>query len=60
MDIVPTTYEYMVSITKTLMLLKQPMAVYSENDTKPINTLGGPNTEFLSIKAGGIHCALEY
>jgi hypothetical protein len=50
----------MVSIIKTLMLLKQPMAVYFENDKKHINTLGGPNTEFLNIKAGGTHCALEH
>jgi hypothetical protein len=50
----------MVSITKTLMPLKQPMAVYSENDTKHTNTLGGPNTDFLSIKAGGTQCALEH
>jgi len=51
---------YMGSSTKTLTLLKQPMAVYSENDAKPIITLGGPNTEFLSIKAGGTYCALEH
>jgi hypothetical protein len=29
------------------------MAVYSENNTKPVNKLNGQNVELLNVKAGG-------
>jgi hypothetical protein len=41
-----------VSVTKTsqLMLYREIMAVYSEIDTKHINTLCGQNVELLNVK----------
>jgi hypothetical protein len=38
-----------------LTLFKEVIAVYSENHTKPINTLCGQNVELLFIKAGGTY-----
>jgi hypothetical protein len=38
-----------------LMMLKDIIAVYSENYTKPINTPCGQNTELLNVKAGGTY-----
>jgi hypothetical protein len=35
------------------MLFKKINAFYSENHTKPINTLCGQNAELLTDKAGG-------
>jgi hypothetical protein len=38
------------------MLFKEIIAVYSENHTKPLNTLCGQNAELLVIiKVGGIY-----
>jgi hypothetical protein len=37
------------------MLLKEIIAVYTENHTKPINILCGQNAEELIIKTGGTH-----
>jgi hypothetical protein len=37
------------------MLFKEIIAVYSENHTKPINTLCGQNADLLIIKSGGTH-----
>jgi hypothetical protein len=34
------------------MLFKEKIAVYSEKDIKPINTLYGQKAEFFTIKAG--------
>jgi hypothetical protein len=45
-----------------LMLFKEINTVYSENHTKPINTLCGENAELLNVKAGGTqsyHWALK-
>jgi hypothetical protein len=36
-------------------MFQEIIAVYSENHTKPINTLCGQNTELLNIKAGGTY-----
>jgi hypothetical protein len=43
------------TITKInwLTLFKEIIAVYSENNTKHINTLCGQNAELLIVKAGG-------
>jgi hypothetical protein len=44
------------------MLLKEIIAVYSENHTKPINTFCGHSAELLNVKVGGTssyHCALK-
>jgi hypothetical protein len=41
------------------MLVREIIAFYSENDTKPINTLCGQNKEILNVKTGGMysdHC----
>jgi hypothetical protein len=37
------------------MLFKEIIAVYSENHTKPINTLCGQNIELLNLKVHGAH-----
>jgi hypothetical protein len=37
------------------MLFKKIIAVYSENHTKPINTLCGQSAELLNVKAGGTY-----
>jgi hypothetical protein len=37
------------------MLFKETIPVYSDNHTKPINTLSGQNIELLTVKAGGTH-----
>jgi hypothetical protein len=44
-----------ISITQTnrLMLLREIITVYSENLTKPMNTLCGQNVEFMNVKAVG-------
>jgi hypothetical protein len=34
------------------MLIKEVIPVYTENRTKPINTLGGQIAELVSVKAG--------
>jgi hypothetical protein len=52
------------TITKInwLTLFTEIIATYSENHTKPINTLRGHNVELLVIKAGGpygYHWALK-
>jgi hypothetical protein len=36
-----------------LTLFRKLIAVYSESDTKPMNTFGGENGELMIIKAGG-------
>jgi hypothetical protein len=36
------------------MLFREIIDVYSENHTKPINTLCGQNKELLTVKAGGM------
>jgi hypothetical protein len=44
------------------MLFKEIITVYSENNTKLINTLYGQNAEILNVKAGGTynyHSALK-
>jgi hypothetical protein len=38
------------------MLFKEIIAVYSEDNTKLINTLYGQNVEVLNVKAGGATC----
>jgi hypothetical protein len=38
-----------------LMLFWEITAVYSENHTKPINTLCGQNAKLLNIKAGSMY-----
>jgi hypothetical protein len=44
-----------VSVTKIIwfLLFRKIIAVYSENQTKPINALCGQNAELLNVKAGG-------
>jgi hypothetical protein len=45
-----------------LMLFKKIIALYSENHTKPLNTICGQNAELLNVKACGTysyHWALE-
>jgi hypothetical protein len=42
-----------------LMLFREIIAVYSENHTKPTNTLYGQNTELVNIKAG-CTCGCHY
>jgi hypothetical protein len=37
------------------MLLEEIIAVYSENHTKPINTLYGQNEDFVNIKSCGTY-----
>jgi hypothetical protein len=37
------------------MLFREIIAVYSENHTKPINTLRGQNAELLNVKVGGAY-----
>jgi hypothetical protein len=37
------------------MLFREIIVVYSENYTKPINTLHGQNAELLIVKAGGTY-----
>jgi hypothetical protein len=37
------------------MLYVKIVAVYSENHTKPIDTLYGQNTKLLNVEAGGIY-----
>jgi hypothetical protein len=37
------------------MLLREIIAVHTENHTKPINTLCGQNAELLIVKAGGTY-----
>jgi hypothetical protein len=37
------------------MLFKEIMAVYSEHNKKPINTLNGRNAELLNVKGGGTY-----
>jgi hypothetical protein len=46
---------YPTSTTKLnwLMLSKEIIAVYSENQTKPINTFSGRNAKLLIIKESG-------
>jgi hypothetical protein len=43
------------SITKVswLILFREIIAVYSENNAKPINTLCGHNAELLNVNSGG-------
>jgi hypothetical protein len=39
------------------------IAIYSENYTRPINTLCGQNAELLNVKMNGTHscqCALQF
>jgi hypothetical protein len=36
-------------------LFREIIAVYSENHTKPINTLCGQNAELLDVKTGGAY-----
>jgi hypothetical protein len=38
-----------------LMLFKEIIAVYYENQTNPINILCGQNTELLIVEAGGTY-----
>jgi hypothetical protein len=38
-----------------LVLFSEVIAVYSEDHTKPINTLCGQNAELLTVKIGGIY-----
>jgi hypothetical protein len=49
--------EQHVTMTKTtwLMLFKKMIAFYSENETKPINTLCGQNGELQIVHAGGTY-----
>jgi hypothetical protein len=37
------------------MLYREIIAVYSEIDTKHINTLCGQNVELVNVKSGGIY-----
>jgi hypothetical protein len=37
------------------MLFEEIITVYSENNTKPINTLYGQNAELQNVKAGGTY-----
>jgi hypothetical protein len=37
------------------MLFKEIMSVYSEDHTKPINTLRGRNAELLNVVVGGTY-----
>jgi hypothetical protein len=37
------------------MLFRKIIAVYSENNKKPINTLRGQNAELLAFKAGCVY-----
>jgi hypothetical protein len=41
------------------MLYKEIIAAYTENHTKPINTLWGQNAESLSGNQGSYHCDLK-
>jgi hypothetical protein len=44
------------------MMFRDIIAAYSENNTKPVNTFYGQNTESLNIKTGGTynyHLALK-
>jgi hypothetical protein len=46
-----------------LMLFRETIAIYCENHTEHINTLGGQNAEFWYVKAGGTYSnqwALKY
>jgi hypothetical protein len=45
------------AITKIidLLLFKEIISFYSENNTKPINTLCGKRAELLNVKAAGIY-----
>jgi hypothetical protein len=36
------------------MLFQEIIAIYTKNHTNIINTLCGPNSELLNIKAGGV------
>jgi hypothetical protein len=55
------TQHFTITKINWLTLLKEIIAVYSENHTKPINALCGQNAELLSIiRVGDIysyHCA---
>jgi hypothetical protein len=37
------------------MVFKKMIAVYSENNTRHVNTLSGQNAELLKVKAGGAY-----
>jgi hypothetical protein len=37
------------------MLVREILAVYSDNDAKPINTLCGQNAGLLIVRAGGTY-----
>jgi hypothetical protein len=56
------TQHFTITKINWLTLFKETIAVYSENHTKLINILCGPNAESLNIKAGGTnsyHWALK-
>jgi hypothetical protein len=57
MQSVPHRKHY-VSATETnrLMLFRETVAVYCENNTEHTNTLCRQNAEFWYVKAGGIYC----
>jgi hypothetical protein len=44
---------FCITETNWLILFKEIIAVYSENHTKPRNTLCGQNVELLIVKADG-------
>jgi hypothetical protein len=49
------TKHFTITKINWLMLFKEIIAVYSENYTKPINTLRGQNAEVLIVQADGTY-----
>jgi hypothetical protein len=46
------TQHFTITKINWLMLFREIIAVYSENHTRPINTLCGQNAELLIVKPG--------
>jgi hypothetical protein len=47
------TQSMSVTTGKLLIIFKEILSVYCENQTKQTHTLCGQNTEFLNVTAGG-------
>jgi hypothetical protein len=51
----PKTQLFTITKTNWSMLFKEIIAVYSEDNKKPINTFYGQDALLLNVKAGGTH-----
>jgi CRISPR/Cas system-associated protein Csm6 len=49
------TQHFTITKINWLTLFRKIIAVYSENHTKPLNTMCGQNAELLIVKAGGTY-----